>query len=365
VYGNSTQDVQAFVLTLNPTNLAINSVYYRDLGIQRGFGGRLFTNGMDVNGDGYTEFVLFGWANTPTGSTTGWQGGIGKIYTNKTDSTGVNTDAVGALDPSNWIYDLTTYSGVVALPVTSKVAAEQCFDTWYLYSGTGRYFFPQDNYTGASVNYLMGIPFTCDQYNRCGYCLNSTGLSNRQPCSSNSDCTSAPYDSSCSTSINIQNANACSALQNGNLNQAGWQYNLDAAAVDGSFLQERMITDPTMSPGDKVYLTTAEPTSDPCGYGGQSRVWGLNCATGAAITDQSCSGYTVTDPTGTLYLQTSTGAIYQINAASSFSNNPNSAATGNRSTQWFPGIPPENAPPLAQSSTAPPPGGQLMQWIER
>ena len=67
--GSSIQDVQAFVLTLN-ANLGISSVYYKDLGAttQNGFGGRLFTNGLDVNGDGYTDFVFFGYANSPTGS---------------------------------------------------------------------------------------------------------------------------------------------------------------------------------------------------------------------------------------------------------------------------------------------------------
>ena len=67
----------------------------------------------------------------------------------------------------------------------------------------------------------------------------------------------------------------------------------------------------------------------------------------------------MTDQTGTMYLQTSTGAIYQITAASSFQYN------NNRTTQWFPGMPPENAPPMVQSSSVPPPTGQLMQWIEK
>ena len=87
--------------------------------------------------------------------------------------------------------------------------------------------------------------------------------------------------------ISIQNSNQCTQLQNGNFNQAGWQINLDAASADGTFLAERMITDPTISPGNKVYLTTSEPTSNPCGYGGQSRVWGLNCATGALLSHRS------------------------------------------------------------------------------
>ena len=86
--GSSMQDVQAFVLTVN-ANLGIGSVYYKDFGstTKNGFGGRLFTNGLDVNGDGYTDFVFFGYSNPrpkrPTGS---WQGGIGKINTNNTNT---------------------------------------------------------------------------------------------------------------------------------------------------------------------------------------------------------------------------------------------------------------------------------------
>ena len=69
----------------------------------------------------------------------------------------------------------------------------------------------------------------------------------------------------------------------------------------------------------------------------------------------------MTDLTGTLYLQTSTGAIYQINAASSFTD----SSTGNRTTQWFIGMPPENAPPVAQPATSATKTGQLIQWIEK
>jgi len=120
-----------------------------------------------------------------------------------------------------------------------------------------------------------------------------------------------------------------------------------------------MITDPTVSTGNKIYMVTSQPTSDPCSYGGQSRVWGLNCATGGAITDTSCTGFSVTDLTGTVYLQTSTGAIYQINAASSFTS------TGNKTTPWYVGMPPETSAQVVQPATPPTKTGQLIQWIER
>jgi len=171
--GSSIQDVQAFVLSLN-ANLGISNVYYKDFGstTKNGFGGRLFTNGLDVNSDGYTDFVFFGYSNSPNGTSTGWQGGLGKVNTN-------NTDPTAALNPGNWTYDITTYSQIAQLPITAQIAAEQCFNSWYLYAGTGRYFFPQDNYDGpanSGLNYLMGIPFTCDQYNN--NCSSVTSLNN-------------------------------------------------------------------------------------------------------------------------------------------------------------------------------------------
>jgi type IV pilus assembly protein PilY1 len=353
--GSSIQDVQAFVLWLN-SNLSIKSVYYNDFGstTKNGFGGRLFTNGLQVNGDTYTDYVLFGYAAAPNGKTGSWTGGIGVVNTN-------NKNPSLAMDPSNWTYDISTFSHIPQLPITARVATMQCFNAPglsddsslsgaplnYLFAGTGRYFFPLDNYgstNNSGLNYLMGVPFTCDQYfQNCG-----------------------------TPSLNTltQSTDDCSALQQATnvsqLSSAGWQYNLDPAAADGSYLAERMVTDPTVTaPGlNKVYFVTTEPTSDPCGYGGHSRVWGFNCATGGPINDASCPNYQVNDSgtnAGTIYLQTSTGAIYQIQDASSFTV----TSTGGRATNWFQGIPPETSPPVVQGPTPTTRGGQLIQWIEK
>src|SRR5208283_1486202 len=204
----------------------------------------------------------FGYGNSTSGNATGWEGGLGKINTN-------NTDHTLALDPANWTYDITAYAGIATLPITAKVTAEQCFNSLYLYTGTGRYFFPQDNYGpsgNAGLNYLMGIPFTCDQYNN-----NCTSIASLN--------SSTNIMATCSnTSANAQTvANAVSQ---------GWQNTLDPGytSAAGSYLNERLVTDPTVSPNNVIYFTTSEPTSDPCGYGGQSRVWGMNCATGGQIT---------------------------------------------------------------------------------
>jgi type IV pilus assembly protein PilY1 len=361
--GSSIQDVQAFVLSLS-SSLGISSVYYNDLGPKNGFGGRLFTNGLSLNGDIYTDFVFFGYANAPNGATTSgaWQGGIGVVNTNNTDPTSV-------LNPQNWNWDVTTYDQIAQLPITSQIATGQCFNQTYLFAGTGRYFFPLDNYSSSAnsgLNYLMAIPFV-------RYCSNGSSYNYQMPCTQNANCTTAPY-TTCSTAVPAtnslnQNTTACSALKSAattnDLAGAAWQYNLDPASADGTYLAERLVTDPTPPAlisgvsNNIAYFVTSEPTSDPCSYGGQTRVWGLNCATGGAINDQSCNNYAVSNTTGTLYLQTSTGAIYKIDNSSSFTN------AGGRATQWFPGMPPETQPPVVQPATAPAKGGQLIQWIER
>ncbi len=327
--GSSIQNVKSFVLTLGD-QLGIDSVYVHDFGndAKNGFGGRLFTSGVDVNSDGYTDFVFFGYGYSSSGNTGDWKGGVGKINTN-------NTDSALALDAADWTYDVQTYANIAQLPITAKVEAMKCFNTLYLYAGTGRYFFPQDDYgpSGESgKNFLIGFPFTCDQYNN-----------------------------NCLPNINHLNDNkdACSNLQKNDLDQAGWQYTLDDA--EGTYLKERMITDPSISTGNKIFLTTTEPTSDPCGYGGRTRVWGLNCATGAAISDTSCTGYVVTDTSGTVYLQTSTGAINKFDSTQSFSD----TSTENRTTPWTVGIPPENSPPVVQPVTSTYGHPQIMQWIEK
>jgi type IV pilus assembly protein PilY1 len=343
--GSSVQDAKIFVLSLD-SNLGISQVYYKDLtNATNGFGGRLFTNGLDVNGDGYTDFVFFGYSSDSSiGNVSGWSGGIGVVTTNSVctpqTSGSCYSDPNAALDPSNWIYDTSTFSNLAQLPITSQIGTEQCFGSWYLYAGTGRYFFPLDNYTGpanSGLNLIMGIPFNYSQ---------QTGS----------------Y-SSVSSPLNTTSTAACTALQNTSTDQEGWQITLDAGS--GSYFNERMISDPVTASGtNEVFMITSEPSSSSCNYGGQTRVWGLNCATGAAIADTSCSGYAVSNIGGTLYLQTSTGAVNQINIGGA-NNSFNISGTGDRTTQWYQGMPPETGATVVQPATAPSQKGQLIQWIER
>jgi hypothetical protein len=83
----------------------------------------------------------------------------------------------------------------------------------------------------------------------------------------------------------------------------------------------------------------------------------MNCATGQAISDTSCAAAPITDPSGTIYLQTSTGAINKILVADAFT------AEGGRATPWIEGMPPESSTPFVGRFRTR--NSQVIHWIEK
>ncbi|SMC19507.1 hypothetical protein SAMN02746041_00695 [Desulfacinum hydrothermale DSM 13146] len=315
--GDSEQNLHTFVLSLD-SDLQIADVYVHDFGksFKNAFGGRLFTTGLDLNEDGNTDFVFFGYGYSPSGKIDDWKGGIVKLWT-------------GDTDPTKWDYN-TNYFNAAQQPITAKVEFSKCFGTWYVYAGSGRYFFKEDNYSASQNDRIMAVPFVCDADNNCA-----------QP----------------NINFGHSSAEVCSHL--GDLNGIkGWYIELNGPE-DGYF-KERMISDPTVTDQNLVFFTTTEPTADICGYSGRTRIWGLNCATGEAIADLTCPGYGINAVQGSLFLQTSTGALYRVDPNSDFS-------TGNgddpKTNNWVQGVPPESATPFV-----PPFGvktGKILHWIEK
>jgi len=116
-----------------------------------------------------------------------------------------------------------------------------------------------------------------------------------------------------------------------------------------------------------IIFSTTEPTKDICEYGGRSRAWVLNCALGGSITEK-CSEYSVKSVKGTLLLQLSHADIQQISLNwSQLSGKKNVSSLpeeGNRATEWYYGITPENAAPFI-SPSATVYRGRLLLWLER
>jgi len=144
-------------------------------------------------------------------------------------------------------------------PVTQKIEYMNCFDMKYIYFGTGRWFYKTDEagVNSNDHNYLYGV--------RIDDCIGGN-------CNLNNAHTSEE---------------SCSQLLSGNGSFA-WSKVLEPKS--GNYLMERLLSDPeAIDYADSVFFGTTEPNSDICSFGGRSRVWGLNCATGSALAI-SCDG---------------------------------------------------------------------------
>ena len=231
-------------------------------------------------------------------------------------------------DPSNWTFQ--KYFADAITPVTAKVEVGKCFDKYYLYFGTGRWFYKGDNVLSGQKERLYGVPLNCDTQT-----LN---------CSLNTNVAASPQD-------------VCADVSNNVIR--GWYVELDLE--DSNYYKERDITDPILTNQNVVLFTTIEPTKDPCKFGGRTRVWALNCATGGPILD-NCPYYRIDVRTlkGSSLLQLSGGDIQQINLRKIAEEEQNN---NTRSTEWYTGTSPESSPSFVLPSA--PKSGELLLWLEK
>lgn len=366
--GRSYQNLKTFTLSLNndfTINAAAtgssNGVYKYDTGIARAYGGRLFTNGLDVNADGTTDYILFGYTSSPDVSWSKVSGGIVSVFTGgsqpPTSSAAQCTGNPCSTSWANCWYYNTNYFNLSG-SVTGKVETDKCFSQYYAFAGTGKYFSALDNYTvvdnsstALTGDFLYASPFTC----------NNVGC--------------------CSVSVTHQTtstvSNACNTITAGNP-RPDWTFPLNAPQTYNSipYLGERNISDPTFA-SNMIFFTSTQPTSDACSFGGRSREIVFNCVTGAAPGGamDNCSTFTIptTALQGALFVQTSTSAINKVSVKTGFhtvtssdSNQSSVNAAGGSMgavSSWMPGISPESATPYVAPSSAS--YGKVLNWMER
>ncbi|MGM0650897.1 MAG: hypothetical protein ACQES1_10380 [Bacteroidota bacterium] len=254
--GTSDQKLQVFTVDLlTGQELNITGDDTNEFNIKNAFGGRLFTDGFDVNDDGQTDFVLLGYTDNALKDYDQMGGGVIKIYT-------------GSDDPKNWDYDTSFLTGSVGNPVTGPVLLSRCFSDRinypYLYFGTGRYFVSDDDTQSNDndVNHLYGVPFACDATNDCkGGSINKISNASEFDCADLKDVNSKPQN-------------------------AAWKVPLKPD--DSPYLRERCYSDPTLTDSNVVFFNTSMPTNAVCECGGQARTWSLNCATGQGILEDVC-----------------------------------------------------------------------------
>ena len=251
------------------------------IGKHNAFAGRMFESSIDI-GTNYKETyysddgMYFGYTYKDSGGN--WKGGVIRVITND--------------DPNVKNWKITKLIDDIG-PVTSgvKVLEDRNNKNLWVYFGEGRYFSREDDI--SAQRRIYGI---------------------KDPCY---DSTNERFYESCETTISL--SDLMDVTDNGNAdtsNSKGWYIRLDEK--NGSYGAERVITDPVVSSYGWVLYTTFSPTNDICGFGGHSDLWLVNYDNGG----------TPNSPSGSLYIQTSTGAIVKIEMSEEFGKDESGAYLG-------------------------------------
>ncbi len=296
--GRSDQNLRLFVLDLTTGSL-LSTI---ETGITTAFGGSLLNSVLDLNDD-YQDDVLYIPYSKWNGSA--WTGGLLRF-----NLMNINIDNP---DFSNrWSRVIDVSGPITSAPVflRSRVSHEL-----WLYFGTGRYFYKTDDLSGRRRIY--GIKELCY----------SAQTDNINP--------------TCTASISESDLNDSTTSEPSNVTN-GWYIRLDCASTDISgdcpynapsgYGAERVITIPLASPAGVVFFTTFSPTSDLCGYGGNSYIWAVNYKTGGNPWASALLGKAL--------LQLSTGEIREIELKSAFTERGTGGGGGRRSIGFF-GVPPQ------------------------
>ncbi len=313
--GQSDQRLRLFIVDIG-TGTLVRTI---DTGIDNAFGGSLSTSWIDTDrsnptSDGFysDDAVYIGYVSKDTSVTpnTWTKGGVLRLTTKE------------STDPNTWV--VSTLIDSIG-PVTTSVTKlqDRSNNTLWIYFGTGRYFFSQDDASTTTQQKLYGVKEPCySTANRTMQSVVVGGTLNRI----DNNCTNSVAGTLVDQSGSASTAPASSLAANA----PGWSIALDAAA-SGS-LSERVITDPVASAAGAVFFTTFKPSSDVCKYGGESMVWAVNYKTGGTPPANSMKGKAL--------MQVSTGAFAELSLASAFKNPGNLRLEGRRIATPISGVPP-------------------------
>jgi type IV pilus assembly protein PilY1 len=275
--GKSDQNLRLFILDLKSGTL-LRTI---DTGIANAYGGRITNsvidadrNGPKTNGFYQDDAVYIGYVKK-AGDGTWTDGGVLRLMTKEDPN------------PNQWQWS-TVIDGVGA--VTTNIAKIQ--DTknqnLWLYFGTGRYSYSQDD---------MGS-------NRRIYAI-------KEPCYTTSNtldknCSAPPIgvtSNLCDKTTDLADSLSCPLTT---LSPKGWYISLEAQNTPvAGFGAERVLTDPVTMTSGAVFFQTFKPTADPCQFGGNSYMWAVKYDTGAA------------PPSGAIQakalIQLSTGSFKEMN----------------------------------------------------
>jgi type IV pilus assembly protein PilY1 len=229
-------------------------------------------------------------------------------------------------DPSQWVVSKVIDD---IGPVTTAIARSQ--DTknrnLWLYFGTGRFYYRTPP--------LPGVPNSgLDDPNPTN---GRTLFGIKEPCYNRSGTGGNVLDNTCTDAVSAASLVASSGTTTAtDIGSApGWQISLDAATTaEGA---ERVVTDTVALTNGVVYFTSFKPTTDLCGYGGNSFLWAVNYASGGQAASNALQGKAL--------IQLSTGEFKEVDLSTAFTDKG-----GRRMATPMTGKPPSDAPPIISSS---------------
>jgi type IV pilus assembly protein PilY1 len=323
--GSSSQSLKYFVVDLRTGALVHvgGANDYIDTGISNAFSGTLLGASIDVDrwdtsavGNYQDDAVYVGYAKEATaGSGVLTDGGIGRIM--------IDPMPIGTEPSDTNIRDRFHWSTVLdgTGPVTTAVSRLQSRNplnkNLWLFFGTGRYFYRAgavlDDYSTRRALYAVKEP-----------CYNKLGIGNY-------------LDHSCSDPQSATIVNQTSSVSTVSDSHGGWKIDLDPSTTAEA--AERVVTDTVALTNGTVFFTSFKPTTDVCGYGGNSFLWGVKYDTGGQAAASALVGKAL--------IQLSTGEFKEVDLSSAF----NDAGTLNRRMATpMTGKPPSDAPPIISSS---------------
>jgi len=261
--GRSNRDLKFFIVDLRSGTL----VRTITTDIDHAFAGSMIGGAIDADkwkpsheGNYHDDAIYIGYTRKSPATGAWTDGGVVRIITRESLQP----------DGSNpW-----TWSKVIdgVGPVTTGIARlqDRRNHKLWLYFGSGRYFFTQDDMQPPRA--LYGVKEPCYNYNPLGVDLKADKIEPRD----------------CSASVGVENlVDQSTTLHQINQSNAGWRINLDPAS--GGIGAERVVTNPASITGGAVFFSTFQPNTEPCQLD-QSYLWGVKYDTGGAIADGTLQG---------------------------------------------------------------------------
>lgn len=297
--GKSDQNLKLFVVDMEKGPVVSadpkqNGLWIIDTGISEAFAGSISNNAVvdaemvdpkntnlrqdDVLYVGYTRKCVSGDSGCTVGEWT--TGGVLRLVV--PDSANPDTMDIGAWKTSKVVDGIG--------PVTTTVSKLMSKNNLYLFFGTGRYYYPQDDM--ASTRRLLMVKEKCYPQK------NTDGTYKKSDMIETCDSTNSVAASLALSDLTSKNTPSNSAVAN------GWYIDLDAG--------ERVVTDTVATVNGAIFYTSYKPTADVCGFGGKSYLWGVKYDTGDALPASARKGK--------ILIQLSTGSFAEKDLSSALTD---------------------------------------------